>query len=178
MEILNKEQELKRYIRSIAKQVVRESRDIERNTGIRYKSWLKAGLVIGILVGAVAFFSGCCAASQIPRDQAIKAIIGEAENQGFHGMLAVACGIRNRNTLQGVYGLKAARVRNHQYNSTTLNQANLAWSLASNSDIKDNCDFLGGATHWDNINAFGKPNWANSMIETYRYRDHVFYRKG
>lgn len=64
MEILDKDQERRRYIRSIAKQVVRECRDIERNTGIRYRSWLKAGLVGVVLIGAVAFFSGCCAASE------------------------------------------------------------------------------------------------------------------
>lgn len=130
--------------------------------------------LIALVMALGLVLEGCSVASEIPRDQAVKAIIGEAENQGFQGMLDVACGIKARNTLKGVYGLRSRRVRNHKYSSATLNQANLAWSLAVNDS--HNCEFLGGATHWENIGAFGKPKWANSMVETYRYRDHVFYK--
>lgn len=124
----------------------------------------------------VCLIAGCAWSYDIPRDRAVNAIIGEAENQGFQGMLAVACGIVNRGTLHGVYGEHSPRVKNRLYSPKILNQANLAWSLATHPDIEDNCDFLGGATHWENIKAFGKPSWVYGMKETYRYKDHVFYK--
>lgn len=113
-------------------------------------------------------------AETIPTERAVKAIIGEAENQGFHGMLAIACSIKNRGNLVGVYGEHASRVKRGLYGHPSANKAHLAWALATNDP--HNCNFLGGADHWENIKAFGKPKWANSMKETYRYKDHVFYK--
>ena len=59
--------------------------------------------------------------------KAILAIIGEAENQGYDGMLAVACAIRNRRTLQGVYGLNAPRVKHGLYTKRTYLESKKAW---------------------------------------------------
>ena len=57
--------------------------------------------VISIVV-CVMLISSCALAETIPTNDAVRAIIGEAGNQGYLGMLAVACGIRNRGTLKGV----------------------------------------------------------------------------
>lgn len=140
--------------------------------------WQNA-LFFGLLV-VVVFIGSCAVASKpvhaselpgMPGKQAILAIIGEAENQGYQGMLAVACAIRNRGTLKGVYGLNAPRVKQHKYSDATYKLAQKAWYASFRQDITN------GATHWENIKAFGKPSWSNKMIETYRIKDHVFYRE-
>ncbi|MGN6643385.1 MAG: hypothetical protein ACTHKU_10355, partial [Verrucomicrobiota bacterium] len=61
------------------------------------------------------------AAGLIPDQSAIRAIVGEAANQGYRGMLAVAGAIRNRGTLQGVYGL---------HNPIALKQPQWVWARA------------------------------------------------
>ena len=102
--------------------------------------------------------------------QAIKAIIGEAENQGKEGMLAVACAIRNRGTLKGVYGLNAPRVRNHLYTARIYAQAAQAWADSAQTDITH------GARFWENTTAFGMPYWAKGMQVVLVVRDHKFFR--
>lgn len=104
--------------------------------------------------------------------QVILAIIGEAEDQGIDGMTAVACAIRNRGTLKGVFGLNAPRVRNHKYSLKTYTKALQAWRDSANFDVTH------GATDWENVKAFGKPYWAKNMKLTYVCKDHNFYKKG
>jgi spore germination cell wall hydrolase CwlJ-like protein len=107
----------------------------------------------------------------IDNKMAVLAIIGEAENQGDRGMLAVACAIRNRGTLKGVYGFKSPRVVGKKYSMKTYESAVKAWERSQNVDI------TGGATHWENVLAFGYPYWVKDCTETFRYKDHVFYKK-
>jgi len=102
---------------------------------------------------------------------AILAIIGEGENQGYTGMLALAGAIRNRGTLKGVYGIKAPRVVKQKYSKATYRMAQKAWAQSLKVDITK------GADHWENIKAFGNPYWAHSMVETFRHKDHVFYKE-
>lgn len=129
--------------------------------------------ILGALAAILTICIGisCACASEPINDTAtVHAIIGEAENQGYEGMLAVACAIHNRGTLKGVYGLYAKRVLNYSYSQKTLELARTAYNQSLKEDITN------GATHWENIGAFGKPYWINSMKETYRYKDHVFYK--
>lgn len=105
-------------------------------------------------------------------EKVIKAIIGEAENQGFEGMLAVAHAIRNRGTLQGVYGLNAFRVKHHLFSQKIYSLAKQAWEQSA-----IDFDITRGADHWENIHAFGCPSWVKKCVETFRYKDHVFYRE-
>lgn len=140
-----------------------------------------------ILILIAVFLPSISHAEKIQDEKAILAIIGEAENQGTQGMVAVACGIYNRGTLKGVYGLNAPRVKKKLYSKETYLTAEKAWEFAKNAEEFmsldeygtpiDACHFLGGADHWENIKAFGKPYWVKDMVETYRYKDHVFYRR-
>ena len=107
-------------------------------------------------------------ASEINDNLAIRAIIGEASNQGYQGMLALAVGIRNRGTLQGVYGLKAKHIDK---------ESQWVWSLAKRAWQESKYNRIHSGTHWENIKAFGKPYWVKSMKEVYRYKNHVFYKK-
>jgi len=102
----------------------------------------------------------------IKDNDAIRAIIGEASDQGYQGMLAVAVGIRNRGTLKGVYGLNAVHVDN---------ESDWVWELAEKAwrESVDNKLHIG--THWENVKEFGEPDWGEKMEEVYEYKDHKFY---
>lgn len=111
-------------------------------------------------------------------EQAIHAIIGEAENQGEQGMIYVACAIVNRGTLKGVYGLHAPRVVHHKYSEMVLNEAHTAWDLVHKEDGWQYCQAVQGASNWENTTAFGLPGWAKQMKVVLVYRDHKFFKKG
>lgn len=111
---------------------------------------------------------------QIPTDRAVNAIIGEAEDQGYLGQLYIACAIRNRGTLKGVYGEHAPRVLKKKYSQKIKLAVIKAWKESETSDI---CTQIKGANHWENIKAFGKPSWASNMEETLSYKDHVFFKE-
>lgn len=108
-------------------------------------------------------------AEVIKKEDAVKAIIGEASNQGYRGMLAVACGIRNRGTLKGIYGLKAKHI--YKEPMWVWDMARRAWKESEHNDI------VFGATNWENIKAFGEPFWAKKMTKTVKIKDHSFYKK-
>lgn len=107
---------------------------------------------------------------------AILSIIGEAENQQKYsmGMLAIACAIRNRGTLSGVYGLNAPRVKEHKYSQKTYNNAKLAWDKSA---IPSACAFINGADGWENVTAFGVPYWVKYSTHTITIGDHRFYKQ-
>lgn len=129
-------------------------------------------LILIILSLNYSFFAF---ASNINNEKAVLAIIGEAENQGRKGMFYVACGIRNRGTLKGVYGLNSKRVKEQLYSSQTRKQAEEVWK---ESEFSESCNDLKEATLWENIKAFGKPNWDFSKLtKTLEYKDHVFFKE-
>lgn len=106
-------------------------------------------------------------------DMAIKAIIGEAKNQGYEGMLAVACAIRNRGNLHGVYGFKAKRVIEHKYSDRTYRLASKAWIDSENTDI------VNGATGWGNeedIDIFKVHTWWSKEKIVAHIGKHWFYK--
>lgn len=103
----------------------------------------------------------------ISDNQAVRAIVGEASNQGYNGMLALACGIRNRGTLSGVYGLHAKHVDK---------EPKWVWDMARRAWIESEHNRIHYGDHWENICAFGRPVWAEKMEKIYEYKDHVFYK--
>lgn len=107
--------------------------------------------------------------AQIPDGKAVIAILGEAEDQGYKGMLAVACGIRNRGTLKGVYGVRAKRPNTKgKIPEKYWKMARKAWAESKNHRIH-------AADHWENVKQFGMPDWAQSMKKVCVIGDHVFY---
>lgn len=109
-----------------------------------------------------------CWGAPIDDSKAVCAIIGEAANQGPTGMLAVACAIRNRGSLDGVMGLKAVHIRTEP--AWVWKRARVAWTRSATNDI------TGGATCWENEKAFRRPYWARYMRKTVVIGDHTFYR--
>mgnify|MGYP001580901351 CR=1 FL=1 len=106
-------------------------------------------------------------AAEINNELAIRAIIGEASNQGYQGMLAIACGIRNRGTLEGVYGLKAKHINKEPI---------WVWDMAKRAWQESKYNRIHQGTHWENIKTFGKPYWLRDMTLVYQYKDHNFYK--
>lgn len=131
-----------------------------------------AAVTVFLVVGlAIVCFSEPTHEESIDKKSAVCAIIGEAENQGYQGMLAVAGAIRNRGTLKGVYGVNSPRIKKHLYSKKIFLLAEKAWAVSASLDITN------GADHWENISAFGCPQWVKKCVETFRYKDHIFYKE-
>lgn len=131
-----------------------------------YWRWLAIiGWVLFFFMLGLYFFPDL-EASEIKDISAIRAIIGESSNQGYLGMLAVAVGIRNRGTLQGIYGLKAKHIDK---------EPQWIWDMAKRAWQESEYNRIHSGTHWESID-FIKPKWASNMKEVYRYKKHIFYK--
>lgn len=130
-------------------------------------------VIVAVVLFVFFLFATHCQASEINKTRFINAIIGEAESEPAIGKLAVACAIRNRGTLKGVYGEKAPRVINKLYSSKIKAEAEKAFDASS---VKGACEFISGADHWEGT-AFKTPIWAKHMKETFRTKGQVFYAK-
>jgi hypothetical protein len=150
---------------------------------IESKKWIKRiflAMAIIMFLALTAFItlfwmSKDADAAEIPEHKAILCIIGEAENQGFEGLLAIAHAIRNRGTLKGVYGLHAPRVRYHLYSREILKEATLAWEQSA-----IDYDITHGATGWGNkedILKFCWNSWWSKCDVTVHIGDHYFYKQ-
>jgi hypothetical protein len=94
-------------------------------------------LLTGIVLLAAHTYAG------IPDTQAHRAIVGEAAGDGYPVQLGVACAIRNRGHLRGVYGVNAAH--NASEPGWVWQAAARAWRESARHDI------TGGATHFGSI---------------------------
>lgn len=113
-------------------------------------------------------------AGEINEQRAINAIIGESEGEPEEGKIAIACAIRNRGTLNGVYGETAPRVVKHLYSEKTYYLAKSAWVV---SESASRCNALiHGATNWEGT-AFKTPSWAKRMVVTATIKNQRFYRE-
>lgn len=127
------------------------------------------GIVVSAMIVLVSFlFSSCEPAWGEPLfndENCIRACMGEARGEGFQGLLAVSCALRNRGTLKGVYGFNA-KFKEPEY---VWNMARKAWKESKYKDVTN------GATHWESTN-FKVPYWAKDMSVSYRYKKHIFYK--
>lgn len=111
------------------------------------------------------------AQAAINEQLAVRALIGEAANQGLIGMTALAEAIRNRGSLRGVFGLSRDRFIDSQP-KWVHEQARRAWRESARTNL------VNGADHWENVEAFGVPEWSRQMEKTVKIKDHTFWRKG
>ena len=130
---------------------------------------MKLTLLLFIAIVLVLFLAVICRADTFTDEQAIRAIIGEASNQGFFGMKCVACAIINRGTLKGVYGLHSKHIDK---------EPQWVWKMARKAyyDAKTGIPIHTG-THWENIKAFGTPYWVKNVKLVYEHKDHRFYKE-
>lgn len=161
----------RRSARRLASDLMKIQREHERNIRIiekkhEYSAFVLAVCILVAFLLMCAFARGCHAYTD---QEAIKAVIGEAEGEGFKGMLAVAGAIRNRGTLKGVYGLHAQRVLTHKYSKMTYKQATRAWNDSKHMDISK------GAKYWEGTR-FPLPYWAKNMTVTAIIGNQRFFR--
>jgi hypothetical protein len=136
---------------------------------------LKVG-ALACLILLQGLYGPAMAQNQAPIrvNPAVLAIIGEAEGEGYQGMLAVACAIRNRGTLKGVYGLRAYRVTHHLYSGHTLTLAEEAWGASKQEDVTHGARGWGSAS---DLRSFQKHSWWSRCKITYHYKGHWFYKE-
>lgn len=111
--------------------------------------------------------SASLSAAQVSERDAVRAIIGEASGEGFNGMRAVASAIRNRGTLQGVYGLNAKHVDRQP--AWVWAQARKAWAESAAKD------YANGADHWESTD-FKRPAWSLRMRLVLVLGKHRFFK--
>lgn len=122
--------------------------------------------------------AGSAEAEMIGEELAMRSILGEAEGEPYLGKLAVGEVLRRRGSVKGFYGAKAVTFRNGKYyrgsrviDGVTVGQALKAWRVSERSNITK------GATHFENVQSFGAPYWASSMVTTVRIGAHQFWRE-
>jgi len=116
----------------------------------------------------------CCgiAHADVPTEKAVLAIIGEAENQGYSGMLAVAEAIRNKGNLRQVFGATSKRVLYRRYSQATYNMALLAWQNSKHTNTVGKADVWGNKS---DIIKFSRQKWFKKYKLVKRIKDHYFY---
>jgi hypothetical protein len=135
---------------------------------------MKTSLQAAVITYLILAAGSCSAAQDLPKERAVNAIIGEAEGEGYRGMLAVACAIRNRGSLAGVYGERSRRVKEKLYSEDVELTASVAWAVSADPEICQ--DLVEGATHWEGT-AFPEPRWARKMVQTAVIGHQRFYKR-
>lgn len=107
----------------------------------------------------------------LSEEKAIRAIIGEAAGEEYQGMLALACGLRNRGTLKGVYGLNAKHIDK---------EPGWVWDLAKKAWKESEYNRIHAGGHWGSKICDKK--WIKKMensgfVKVYEYKNHVFYKE-
>ena len=129
------------------------------------------GILAGIVLTAACVMYA--AGEGYDDDLAVKVILGEAADQSFRGKVAVGEVIRNRGEIEGFSSTQKDLDRfYHEQPERTRTQARLAWIVSRFTN------FTRGADHFDNIKAFGVPEWAKDMKKTVMIGDTQFYKSG
>jgi len=145
------------------------------------------GLATASLIGGM-FFNPMAANAAAPPNvshqqeqypKEVRAIVGEAENQGIDGMRALASAIRNRaklpyykkrGVLHGVYGLH--RKFKKQPPDWVWKQAQKAWDESASKD------FVQGAQFWGtdaDVAKFKTEDWFKKTKFVTKIKDHSFF---
>ncbi len=110
-------------------------------------------------------------------DNLWKGLIGEAVGEGYKGMYAVACVYKNRlekNMLLGCVALKRRDLDvfiQTQGKKYEIMAKEIVYKVFTQTN-----DVTKGATHYENIERFGIPRWAKSMVRTTKIGNHTFYK--
>lgn len=137
----------------------------QRNFGV-------ISLIFGLMVYPSLIFASTSSSPRkgISEDQAVICIVAEAANQPLPGMLALAETLRRRGSTKGVYGCQRRKFAMQQPKEIR-DLARAAWQFSEYTNLSKN------ATHWENVNAFGRPYWAKNMTIAATYGDHTFFRR-
>lgn len=141
------------------------------------KEWT-VRFVVRLLIGLVLMIclTGNGITKNIP-DNLWKGLIAEAVNQGYIGMYAVCCVVRNRIALDLGAGLNGLKRQNLE---SFVAKQGLRYTLMAKNAYRavferNGFDITFGATHFESTD-FPKPKWAENMTETVRVGRHIFYK--
>ncbi len=137
-----------------------------------FKPRLKGFHATVLCLGAVAFFIWIFQPAGRHRPLAVYVITAEAADQSFSTMTGVGEVIRNRGKIQGFSVLKKDLPAFFNRQPVWVRyEAEWAWRLSRWTRM------TGGATHFENVQAFGPPPWEFQMRKTAHMGDLQFYRR-
>lgn len=131
---------------------------------VNYFEFIFWGLVLLLVL-----IYGCSSAMAYTDQDAIRCIVGEASNQGLEGMVLVGETIRNRNSVDGCYGMRARHTGLEK--KSTWDNAEIAWQLSQYSFSTHS------ATGWGSKEDFKNKKWAKGKRIVARYKNQIFYRE-
>jgi hypothetical protein len=102
---------------------------------------MKRILLIVLLALSFKARAGNARPSEVRQADAVRAILGEAANQPYRAMLGIAAVIRNRGSLQSVYGVNNIRAQHAPQKIQAA--AARAWQESANRDITGGCKYFG-----------------------------------
>ncbi len=140
---------------------------------MNYTKLLRYTVLTGILIG-VLLVAGIARAEEVPY---WKVIMAEAVSEGYDGMYAVACVIRNRGGgLRGFYGAKRKDLDDF---CKRQGQRYIVQAQAIERAIfeESSRDTTSGATHYEALERYGVPYWAGKMRETCKIGEHTFFKE-
>lgn len=123
---------------------------------------------------AISIWPQQASAAQIPY---WKVIMAEAVSEGYEGMYAVACVIRNRGgDLRGFMGAKRPDLDDFVKRQ---GQGFICMAKEIQKEVfeRNGPDITQGATHFENIRRFSMPYWAEEMIVTCKINKHTFFKE-
>jgi hypothetical protein len=121
--------------------------------------------------------SGIASAQVVPANL-WQGLIAEDVSGGYEGMYAVACCVRNRLNAGMNTGLVA--LKRGDLDAFVKREGRKAELIAK--DIirevfeESGIDVTKGATHYENVEAYGLPKWARSMVKTIKIGQHTFFK--
>ena len=135
--------------------------------------WAGFLIVFTVVMGLALAFS-CEPVHAFSETQAVQAIVGESLAD-YKSMYAIACALRNRGSLRGVYGVHAKHAQEPE--AYLWQRASRAWA-----DSEEGEDVVHGADHWlsDYDISHGKPKLIKfrlNMVETAYIGKTHFYKK-
>lgn len=137
--------------------------------GIRFPRWLVSVLAAVIGLHLVTLW---IESRTTPADRAVRVIAAEAASEGFWAMTGVGEVIRARRGFQGFSVLSKDLDAFFAAQSPSVRfRARCAWTLSRLRLL------TGGATHFENVAQFGRPDWSAGMTMTIRLSGLEFYRK-
>lgn len=117
------------------------------------------------MIFLLLILQSCAYAEEMNDSKIVACGLGEARSEGLEGLTAVFEAIRNRGTLNGVYGCNAK-----------FNEPQWVWDMGWKAWMEsENSNLVDGATHWESTD-FKVPYWAKNMIVTAHIGKHIFYK--
>jgi hypothetical protein len=105
----------------------------------------------------------------VSRDVAIRALVGEASDQGLKGMVCVGEVLRRRGSIKGFVGYWSAHLKDEP--QWAWRMARAAWAMSEYTHLTK------GANHFYDTRAPERPSWTPDCPKVYEYRNHIFCKE-